>query len=164
MEDTIESGQPRNTTEEEGLANLAESIHINPPEMATMTEEPRTEELVDENTGHRIRRIANIVDDEAALRRATGPNRADPPSGGPEQLPELPPIRLPQDDRPNRGSPEEDFPEEEDFLEEEDFPEEEDSPEEKDIPEEEEYRQEDHPEEAGGHHQCPYHKPIKGSW
>jgi len=51
-EDTIESGQPRNTTEEEGLTNLAESIHINPPEMATMTEEPRTEELIDGNTGH----------------------------------------------------------------------------------------------------------------
>jgi len=67
LEDTIESGQPGNTTEEEGLANLAESIHINPPEMATMTEEPRTEELVDENTKHRIRCIANIVDDEAAL-------------------------------------------------------------------------------------------------
>jgi len=39
-EDTIESGQPGNTTEEEGLANLAESIHINPPEMATITEPP----------------------------------------------------------------------------------------------------------------------------
>ena len=67
MEDTIESGQPGNTTEEEGLANLAESIHINPPEMATMTEEPRTEELIDNNTGHRIRRIVNIVDEEASL-------------------------------------------------------------------------------------------------
>ncbi len=91
-EDTIESGQPGNTTEEEGLANLAESIHINPPEMATMTEEPRTEELINDNTGHQIRRIVNIVDDEAAMQRATGPDRADPPSGGPEQLPELPPI------------------------------------------------------------------------
>ena len=91
-EDTIKSGQPGNTTEEEGLADLAESIHINLPEMATMTEEPRTEELIDDNTGHRIRRIANIVDDEVALQRATGPDRADPPSGGPEQLPELPPI------------------------------------------------------------------------
>ncbi len=37
-ENTIESGAPGNTTEEEGLANLAESIHINPPLMATMTE------------------------------------------------------------------------------------------------------------------------------
>jgi len=83
-EDTIESGQPGNTTEEEGLANLAESIHINPPAMATMTEEPRTEELIDDNTGHRVRRIVNIVDEEASLRRATGPDRADPPSGGPE--------------------------------------------------------------------------------
>jgi len=52
LEDTIESGQPGNTTEEEGLADLAESIHINLPEMATMTEEPRTEELIDDNTGH----------------------------------------------------------------------------------------------------------------
>ncbi len=91
-EDTIESGQPGNTTEEEGLANLAESIHINPPAMATMTEEPRTEELIDDNTGHRVRHIVNIVDEEASLRRATGPDRADPPSGGPERLPELPPI------------------------------------------------------------------------
>ncbi len=60
--------------------------------MATMTEEPRTEELIDDNTGHRISCIVNIIDEEAALRRATGPDRADPPSRGPEQLPELPPI------------------------------------------------------------------------
>jgi len=53
--DTIKSGNPGNTTEEEGLANLAESIHINPPEMATMTEPPRTEERIDEHTGHQIR-------------------------------------------------------------------------------------------------------------
>jgi len=51
-EDTIESGQPGNTTEEEGLTNLAESIHINPPEMATVTEASRTEELINENTRH----------------------------------------------------------------------------------------------------------------
>ena len=31
-------GAPGNTTEEERLADLAESIHINPPAMATMTE------------------------------------------------------------------------------------------------------------------------------
>ncbi len=37
-ENTVKSGQPGNTTEEERLANLAESIHINPPEMATITE------------------------------------------------------------------------------------------------------------------------------
>src|SRR6266702_2048189 len=91
-EGTIESGQPGNTTEEEGLANLAESIHINPPEMATITEAPHTEEIINDHTGHWIRRVVNIVDNEAALRRATGPDRADPPSGGPEQLPELPPI------------------------------------------------------------------------
>ncbi len=36
--DTIKSGAPGNTTEEEHLAELAESIHINPPAMTTMTE------------------------------------------------------------------------------------------------------------------------------
>ncbi len=66
-EDTIESGQPGNTTEEEGLANLAESIHINPPKMATVTEVPQTEEVIDEYIGHQVRRVVNIVDDEAAL-------------------------------------------------------------------------------------------------
>ncbi len=70
-ENTIESGQPGNTTEEEGLADLAESIHINLPKMATMTKEPRTEELIDDNTGHRIRCVVNIVDDEAALQSVT---------------------------------------------------------------------------------------------
>ncbi len=95
-----ETGIPGNTTEEEGLADLAESIHINPPEMTTMTEpvEITTEgatylrrEVVGEihpQTGHRI----CTTDDEAALRRAQEPDRPDPPSGGPEQLPELPPI------------------------------------------------------------------------
>jgi len=73
-EDTIESGQPGNTTEEEGLANLAESIHINPPEMATVTEPPRTEETIDEHTGHLVRRIINVVDEEASWQRAAGPD------------------------------------------------------------------------------------------
>ncbi len=54
-EDTIESGQPGNTMEEEGLTNLAESIRINPPDMATMTEPQHTEETIDEHMGHRIR-------------------------------------------------------------------------------------------------------------
>ncbi len=54
-ENTIELGQPGNTTEEEGLANLAESIHINPPMMATMTEPPHVEEIINEHTGHRVR-------------------------------------------------------------------------------------------------------------
>ncbi len=67
LEDTIESGQPRNTMEEEGLANLAESIHINPPEMATITEPPHTGEVIDEHMGHRTRCIINIVDEEASL-------------------------------------------------------------------------------------------------
>ena len=60
--------------------------------------------------GHRHERVTNIVDDEAALRHATGPDRADPPSEGLELLPELPPIRLPQDDRPGRGLPGGGFP------------------------------------------------------
>ncbi len=68
--------------------------------MATMTEIPGVEETIHEETGHQIQRIVNIVDDKAAMRRATGPDRVDPPSGGPEQLPELPPIHLPQDDQP----------------------------------------------------------------
>ncbi len=112
-ENTAETGIPGNTTEEEGLAELAESIRINPPEMTTMTEpvEIATEgatylrrEMVGEihpQTGHRVR----TADDEAALRRAQEPDRPDPPSGGPEQLPELPPIRLPQDDQPRRRPP-----------------------------------------------------------
>ncbi len=44
------------------------------------------------------------------MRRATGPDRADPPSGGPEQLLELPPIHLPQDDQPRRRFPGRGFP------------------------------------------------------
>jgi len=119
---TIESGVPGNTTEEEGLANLAESIHINPPAMTTMMEpvEIITEgstylrrEVTNEihpQMGHQVHRVANTVDDEAALRRAQEPNRPDPPSGGPERLPELLPIRLPQDDRPARGFPGGGFP------------------------------------------------------
>ena len=46
----IESGAPRNTTEEERLADLAESIHINPP-MATMT---NTREQVLNNEIHYV--------------------------------------------------------------------------------------------------------------
>ncbi len=43
---TVKSRAPGNTTKEERLANLAESIHINLPIMATMTKrvEVRTEE------------------------------------------------------------------------------------------------------------------------
>ncbi len=46
LENTVESGAPGNTTKEERLADLAESIHINPPLMTTMTEmeEPRVQE------------------------------------------------------------------------------------------------------------------------
>ncbi len=88
-ENTAETGIPGNTTEEEGLANLAESIYINPPEMTTMTEaaevievEPAflRRELTSEihpRTGHRIERITNVVDDKAALRRAQEPDIPD---------------------------------------------------------------------------------------
>jgi len=79
-DNTIESEAPGNTTEEERLADLAESIHINPPVMTTMTEQARIVEEeptilrrevtthIDPHTGHRIERIANITDDEVALR------------------------------------------------------------------------------------------------
>ncbi len=121
-EDTIESGAPGNTTEEERLADLPESIHINPPAMTKMMEPV---EIVTEGStylrwevtsninlymGHREQCIANTVDDKVALRQAQEPNQPDPPSGGPERLPELPPIRLPQDDRPARGFPGGGFP------------------------------------------------------
>ncbi len=95
-EDTVESRRPRDTTEEEGLVDLAESIHINPPDMATMTKAPITE-AINEHMGHCTRCIVNIVDNKAALQHAIGPDRADSPSGGPEMLPKLPPIQLPQD-------------------------------------------------------------------
>ena len=97
---TVETGVPGNTTEEEGLAELAESIRINPPEMTTMMEpvEVITEGAahlehevggeIHPRTGHRVR----TLEDEAALRRAREPDIPDPPSGGPERLPELPPI------------------------------------------------------------------------
>ncbi len=91
--------------EEERLANLAESIHINPPAMTTMTKtrehvlnkeanylRREVMEDISPQTGHQIRQVANIIDNKAALRCATGPDRANPPSGGPEQLPELLPI------------------------------------------------------------------------
>ena len=121
-EHTVESRAPGNTTEEERLADLAESIHINPPAMATMTEaaEVIVEEPtylqreitnnINQYTRHRTRCITNIIDDEAALRQAQEPNRPDPPSGRPEILPELPPIQLPQDNRPPRGFPGGGFP------------------------------------------------------
>ncbi len=57
-----------------------------------------------------MRHPANTVDDEAALRQAQEPDRPNPTSGGPEVLPELPPIRLSQDDRPARGFPGGGFP------------------------------------------------------
>ncbi len=65
---------------------------------------------IDQHTGHRTRCIANTTDDEAALRQAQEPDRPNPPSGGPEMLPELPPICLPQDNRPARGFPGGGFP------------------------------------------------------
>ncbi len=71
---------------------------------------------INQYTGHRTRHVANIVNDEVALRRAQEPNRPDPPSEEPERLPELLPIRLPQDDRPARGFPEGGFPSRGGFL------------------------------------------------
>src|SRR6266702_2679161 len=56
--DTIKSGAPGNTTEEEGLAHLAESIHINPPAMTMMT---RTREHVLNEEANYLRR--EIVED-----------------------------------------------------------------------------------------------------
>ncbi len=105
-ENTAETGVPGNTTEEEGLADLAESIHINPPEMTTMTEpvEIITEgsaylrrEVVGEihpQTGRRVypAEAPRQADDAAALRQVQEPDIPDPPSGGLERLPELPPI------------------------------------------------------------------------
>ncbi len=57
---------------------------------------------IDPQTGHQEHCTA---DDEAALRRAQEPDRPNPPSGGPERLLELPPIRLPQDDQLRRRFP-----------------------------------------------------------
>jgi len=78
-DNTIKSRAPGDTTKEDRLADLAESIHINPPVMTTMTEtrervfeEPNylrrevTEEI-NQNTRHQSRCVANIVDNEVAL-------------------------------------------------------------------------------------------------
>ncbi len=44
-------------------------------------------------TGHRMHEaVPRQADDEAALRWAQEPDIPDPPSAGPERLPELPPI------------------------------------------------------------------------
>ncbi len=51
-------------------------------------------------TGHQIRWTVNIVNDEVAMQCTTGPDRADPPSRRPEMLPKLPPIWMPQEERP----------------------------------------------------------------
>ncbi len=79
-ENTVESGAPGNTTEEERLADLAESIHINPPVMTTMMEpvdiitegstylRREITKEINPNTGHRERRRTTTIDDEAALR------------------------------------------------------------------------------------------------
>ncbi len=58
-DNTIESGAPGNTTEEERLADLAESIHINPPAMTTMTEQTRT---VEERPAFLRREVTNEID------------------------------------------------------------------------------------------------------
>ncbi len=51
---TVKSRAPGNTTEEERLADLAESIHINPPAMATTT---KTKEQVFEEPSYLRRDI-----------------------------------------------------------------------------------------------------------
>ncbi len=165
---TIKSGAPGNTTEEETLANLAESIHINPP-MATMTKTqmfnkethyPRREmmEEIDPQTGHWARWVANIVDNAAALWQATRPDRADPPSGGPERLPELLPIWLPQDDIPAQGFPGGGYPGGGDFQAEEYPEEEEDTLEKQVLPEW------DLQGEVGDPHWFKYHNHNQENW
>jgi len=76
-EDTVESGAPGNTTEEERLADLAESIHINPPVMTTMMEPVEIitkgstylrRDITDKINPHTGHRAQCVVDNEAALR------------------------------------------------------------------------------------------------
>ena len=74
--------------------------------MATMTEAVQEEVgEINHQTGHQIRRITNIVDDEAALHRATGPDQGDPPSREQRRVSDLPPIRMAQDDPQGGGYP-----------------------------------------------------------
>ncbi len=102
---TEETGAAGNTTKEDWLVELAESIHIHPP-MATRTEAVREETgEINPQTGHWVRQTVNIVDDKAAFHRATGPNQGDPPSGEARRLPELLPIRMAQDNPPGGGYP-----------------------------------------------------------
>ena len=58
-DNTVESRALGNTTEEERLADLAESIHINPPAMTTMTE---TREAITEEPLYIRREITNEID------------------------------------------------------------------------------------------------------
>ncbi len=60
---------------------------------------------INQHTGHQIRRTINVVDDEAVLYRATGPDQGDPPSGEVRRILDLPPIRMAQDDPPRGGYP-----------------------------------------------------------
>jgi len=104
------TGEPGNTTEESQLAALAESIHINPPEtMTTMTEPVRERiaqienPIIDPHTGH-IRGLTQVnVEDEAALRRARGPDHPDPPSGPEGYLRYDLPLGNPGGGPPGRG-------------------------------------------------------------
>ena len=87
-QDSATTGEPGNTMEESQLAALAESIHINPPaEITTITEPVREcitqieNPVINPHTGH-VQGVAQVnVEDEAALRRAIGPDQPDPPSG-----------------------------------------------------------------------------------
>ncbi len=58
-DNTAETGVPGNSTEEERLADLAESIHINPPEMTTMMEPV---EITTEGATHLRREVVGEID------------------------------------------------------------------------------------------------------
>jgi len=87
-QESVTTGEPGDTTEESRLVALAESIHINPPAEMTTIMEPVCERIaqvenpvINPRTGH-VQGIAQVnTEDEAALRRAIGPDQPDPPSG-----------------------------------------------------------------------------------
>ncbi len=169
-ENTAETGVPGNTTEEEGLADLAESIHINPPEMATMMEpvEIATEgatylrwEIVEEinpwtDTEHAWPTMKQPCDEHKNQTDLTHQveDRNNYQSYHPFDSPKT--TNLGEDSPEEEDSPE-------DFPEAEDSPEVEDSPEAEGTREEEEYHREDHQEVVGGHRRYPCRRPNKGN-
>src|SRR6266702_1732997 len=58
-DDTIESGAPGNTTEEDRLAKLAESIYINPPAITTMTK--TREQMLNEEANYLRREVTEEI-------------------------------------------------------------------------------------------------------